>query len=422
MGRSVGLNVHRDFCEVAILDEQGGRRSGRVPSTPQDLQLFAESLARDDRVALEVTGNAWEIARILEAHVARVIVVSPSDTGIRQARAKTDRLDALVLARLLAAGSLDAVWTPDEPVRVMRRRLARRSQLITSRSRVKNEVHAVLVRRLKGRPPCSDLFGLKGRAWLAELELPVEERETVDAGLRQIDFLDSEVAEVDRVIALQALQWPQIGRLMTVPGVNVTVAATFLAAVGDIRRFPTPAKLVGYLGLDPRVRQSGDAPAKHGHISKQGSAPGRHALVEAAWSTVRSPGPLRAFYQRVRARRGHQVAIVAAARKLACLFWCLLTRGEDYAYAQPSLTKKKLRRLELTAGAPKARGKTNIWSTNNAMRQAERALAEQAEQAYERTIADWQAAAPAKVGASATPGRASQQPSKSQAARQTTSP
>jgi transposase len=422
VGRSVGLDVHRDFCAVAILDELGGRRSGRVPSTPQDLQLFAESLARDDRVALEVTGNAWEIARILEAHVARVIVVSPSDTGIRQARAKTDRLDALALARLLAAGSLDAVWTPDEPVRVMRRRLARRSQLITSRSRVKNEVHAVLVRRLKGRPPCSDLFGLKGRAWLAELELPVEERETVDAGLRQIDFLDGEVAEVDRVIALHALQWPEIGRLMTVPGVNVTVAATFLAAVGDIRRFPTPAKLVGYLGLDPRVRQSGDAPAKHGRISKQGSAPGRHALVEAAWSTVRSPGPLRAFYQRVRARRGHQVAIVAAARKLACLFWCLLTRGEDYAYAQPSLTKKKLRRLELTAGAPKARGKTNIWSTNDAMRQAERALAEQAEQAYERTVADWQAAAPAKVGASATPGRASQQPARGQAARQTTSP
>ena len=130
----------------------------------------------------------------------------------------------------------------DEPVRTMRRRLARRSQLITARSRAKNEVHAVLVRRLKGQPPCSDLFGLKGRAWLAELELPIEERETVDAGLRQIDFLDSEVAEVDRVIALHALQWPEIGRLMTVPGVNVTVAATFLAAIGDIRRFPTQAK------------------------------------------------------------------------------------------------------------------------------------------------------------------------------------
>ena len=154
--RSVGLDVHRDFCEVAIIDPPGGRARGRVPSTREDLQLFAQSLAPSDRVALEVTGNAWEIARILEAHVARVVVVSPSDTGIRQARAKTDRLDALALAKLLAAGSLDAIWMPGEPVRAMRRRLARRSQLVSARSRVKNEVHAVLVRCLKGRPSASD--------------------------------------------------------------------------------------------------------------------------------------------------------------------------------------------------------------------------------------------------------------------------
>jgi transposase len=129
----------------------------------ENLQLFAHSLAPDDKVALEVTGNAWEIARILEPHVARVIVVSPGDTGIRQARAKTDRLDALALAKLLAAGSLDAIWVPDERTRVMRRRLARRGQLVAARTRVKNEIHAVLMRRLKGRPPASDLFGIKGR-------------------------------------------------------------------------------------------------------------------------------------------------------------------------------------------------------------------------------------------------------------------
>jgi len=325
--RSIGLDVHRDFCEVAIFDSGGRRRRGRVASTSENLQLFAQSLAPDDRVALEVTGNAWEIARILKPHVARVIVVSPGDSGIRQARAKTDRLDALALAKLLAAGSLDAIWVPDERTRVMRRRLARRGQLVVARTRVKNEVHAVLMRRLKGRPPASDLFGVKGRKWLAEQILAVEERETVDAGLRQIAFLDSEIAEVKRLIALDALAWPDVKRLMTVPGVNVIVAATFLAAVGDIGRFASSRKLVGYLGLDPKVRQSGESAAKHGHISKQGSATGRHALVEASWSAVRQPGPLRAFYQRVRARRGHQIAIVAAARKLACLFWCMLTRG-----------------------------------------------------------------------------------------------
>jgi transposase len=130
----------------------------------------------------------------------------------------------------------------------------------------------------------------------------------------------------------------------------VICAAAFLAAIGDIRRFKSSRQLVAYLGLDPKVRQSG-SPAKRGRISKQGSPQARWALVEAAFNTVRQPGPLHAFYERLRARRGHGVAVVAAARKLAVLFWCLLTRGENYAHQQPSLTVKKLRRLEITAGA-----------------------------------------------------------------------
>jgi transposase len=162
--------------------------------------------------------------------------------------------------------------------------------------------------------------------------LPLEERESVASSMRLVEFLDTEISEVDRLIALDALAWPETLRLMSVPGVNVICATSFLAAIGDIRRFQNPRKLVGYLGLDPKIRQSGPGPDTSGHISKQGSASARWALVEAAWSAVRQPGPLRAFYQRVRARRGHQVAIVAGARKLACLFWCLLTREEDYAY------------------------------------------------------------------------------------------
>jgi transposase len=323
---------------------------------------------------------------------------------------------------VLAAGSLDGVWMPDERTRVMRRRLARRSQLVEARTRVKNEIHAILIRRLKGRPDVSDLFGKTGRAWLAELELPVEERETLDSGLRQIDFLDGEVAAVDRVLAHDALNWPEARRLMTVPGVNLIAAATFLAAVGNIERFPDRRKLVAYLGLDPKVRQSGDAPATHGHISKQGSAAVRVALIEASWSAVRNPGPLRAFYQRVRSRRGHQVAITAAARKLACLFWVLLWRQQDYAFGQPSLTAKKLRRLEITAGAPRWQDRRGVWTAHRLLRNAELDLARQAEQAYAQTVRDRQAAGTIKAGASATPGRASQQPSKGKAARQTTSP
>jgi transposase len=250
-----------------------------------------------------------------------------------------------------------------------------------------------------GQAPCSDLFGVKGRRWLAGLELPLEERESVDAGIRHIEFLDAEIAAVERLIAQQAPDWPEIRRLMTVPGVNLICAASFIAAIGHTRRFLTSRKLVAYLGLDPKVRQSGEAPARSGRISKRGSAAARWALVEAAWSVVLQPGPLHAFYDRTRARRGHGKAIVATARKLAILFWCMLTRGEDYAHQQPSLTKKKLRRLELTAGAPKyAKTARGTWSSNLAIRQAERALAEQAEASYKRLVKDQQSGAPARKG------------------------
>src|SRR5829696_10516195 len=227
--RAVALDVHRDFCEVAIVAEGQLRSAGRIETKPGVLELFARSLDARDLVVLEVTGNAWEIARIIEPYVARVVVVSPSDTGIRHARAKTDRLDARTLAKLLWAGTLDSVWMPDERTRVMRRRLARRSQLVEARTRAKNEIHAILIRCLKGRPDVSDLFGKKGRAWLAGLELSIEERETLDSGLRQIDFLDQEIALVDRAIAHDTLNWPEARRLMTVAGVNLIVAVTFLA-------------------------------------------------------------------------------------------------------------------------------------------------------------------------------------------------
>jgi len=299
--RAVALDVHRDFCEVAVVADGRLRSAGRIQTRPEALELFAQSLDARDCVASEVTGNAWAIARVLEPHVARVIVASPTDTGIRQARAKTDRLDARTLAKLLWAGELDGVSTPDERIRAMRRRLARRAQLVRARSRVK-ERDPRSVDALPERPPARrGRVRVKGRAWLGDQQLAVCERETVDAGLRQVDFLDGEIAAVDQLIAAEALSWPEIKRLMTVPGVNVIVAATFIAAVGDIRRFGDRRKLTAYLGLDPKVRQSGAGPANHGHISKQGSNSARHALVEACWSTVRRPGPIAAFYARVKA-------------------------------------------------------------------------------------------------------------------------
>ena len=409
LGRCVGLDVHLDFIEIAICEEGKVFSAGRVPSTPEGIKTLADSLLSTDRVALEVTGSSWEIVRLLEPHVSKVIVVSPGDTGIAQARAKTDRLDARTLAKLLWTGELEAVWVPPEWIVRMRRRLSRRQQLVGARSRAKNEIHAVLMRRLKGRPPASDLFGVKGRQWLRGLELPLEEAETVQAALRHIEFLDTEIEQVERLICQEALKSRQVRRLLTVPGVNVICAAAFLAAVGDIRRFKGSRPVVAYLGLDPRVYQSGSAPARTGRISKQGSPQARWALVEAAQSVAQQPGPMHAFYERISARKGHNKAIVAVARKLAVLFYCMLTREEDYAHQQPSLTAQKLRRLELAAGAPVRKGKpSGVWATRQRMRHAETQLAQQAEASYKRTIADWQATSPKKdkAGASVTAERA----------------
>ena len=125
--------------------------------------------------------------------------------------------------------------------------------------------------------------------------------------------------------------------LMTVPGVNLICAASFIAAIGDQNRFFTSRKLVAYLGLDPKVKQSGDQPARSGRITKRGSASARWALVEAAWTAVLQPGPLHAIYVRTKARRGHGKAIVATARKLAVLFWCMRTRNEGYALHRRTL-------------------------------------------------------------------------------------
>jgi transposase len=388
--RFIGLDVHRDFCEVAIAEGGVVRLAGRADRAGE-VGAVAQSLGGGDEVALEATGNALGIARIIEPHVGRVVLANPKAVkGITRAGAKTDKIDARTLAKLLAGGFLPAVWLPDEQTRILRRRISARAQLVRQRTRAKNQVHATLIRNLKGKPPVSDLFGARGRRWLAAQVLPPDERETVAGCLRQIEFLDGEIALVERTLAEQVLASPEMRRLLTLPGVNFVTAAAVVAAIGDIGRFPTARRLVSYLGLDPRVHQSGVEPARHGRISKQGPGETRHVLVEAAWHATRTPGPLRAFHERIAARRGGNVATVAVARKLAVIAWHMLSRGEDYAFARPSLTREKVRRLELMTGAEHQKGKRiGVFATKEQHR-LDKELAAQAELAYRRLVQDWQ--------------------------------
>jgi transposase len=385
------MDVHRDFCEIAVWDAGNVVSAPRVAARPEQLEEFASRLRPTDRVAMEATGNALAIARIIAPYVAAVEIVNTRRLrAISESKQKTDRHDARTLAQLLAAGMFEGSWQPDEATRVLRRRVSRRAKLVAHRTRSKNEILAVLHRNLKPRPPMTDPFGVAGREWLSRQTLPEDEQDTINAALRQIDFLNQEIQTIERDLALFATASAEAKQLMTVPGVGLVTVTAFLAQVGELGRFPNPNRLVSYLGLDPKVRQSGESAAHTGRISKEGSALVRHVLVEAAQTAIRSPGPLRAFFERVRARRGHAVAIVAVARKMVVLFWHMLARGQDYAYSMPTPTAKKLRAVELKAGAPSRRGSPSHHELNREeRRKLERRTAEHAEAAYRRNVADW---------------------------------
>jgi transposase len=423
--RCIGLDVHREFAQVAIWENGLVRQAGQIALCDETLRIFAEGLGPEDEVAIEATCNTHAIVRVIEPHVARVIVSNPMKTrAIAEAKVKTDKVDAAVLAELLAADYLPSVWVADEDTQALRRQVARRTQLVRQRTRLKNQVQAILHRNLIARCPLSDMFGVKGRCWLANQALPADEEHAVQALLRQLDFHGQELRIIDAHLGRMALERPEVRRLMTIPGVDATIALSLVAAIGDFRRFRTPEQLVSYLGLNPRVKQSGGKAAAHGRITKNGRAHARGMLVEAAFVAAKIPGPLRAFYQRVRARRGTQIAIVATARKLVVLCWTMLERGEDYAFARQSLTDKKLRALELRAGMPARRGRKGTAASYSLkdVRQQELALAEQAEQAYRQQVADWQARGPGKPGVAAANGTRLKRPSTGQAARQASVP
>src|SRR5690242_19049591 len=361
MVRYIGMDVHREFAQLAVLEDGRLRDEGKIGVTPEALRAWAGGLHSDDEVALEATGNSDAIANLLTPLVGRVVVSNPSKTrAIAEAKVKTDKVDARILAQLLAADFLPPVWLPDERTRSLRRQVMRRAHLVRQRTRIKNQVHSILARNLAPTPPVSDLFGKTGRHWLSRQQLPVDERATVSALLRQLDFHGSELAVVDKQLAVEALTDPMVARLLTIPGVDAIAGISIVAAVGDFTRFDDPDKLVAYVGLNPRVRQSGNSAPVHGRISKTGRAHVRGVIVEAAWSASRAPGPLRAFYQRIQARRGFAKAVVATARKMTVLAWHLATKDQDYAFARPGLVNHKRRTLELAAGAPSRRGSFRV--------------------------------------------------------------
>jgi transposase len=239
-----------------------------------------------------------------------------------------------VLAELGRLQLVPEIWLADPAVRAERERARFRLHLVRHRTALKNRVHASLLAH--GVPnPSSDLFGLRGRELLERLALPEPWQQTTAASLELIDFLDEQIRAIERQLRAAGADHRYIPLLLTCPGVGWILAYTIASELGEIGRFATPVKFVGYTGLSPKVDQSGERDWR-GPLRKNGPSYLRWALVEAAHTAVRHP-----HYQPVLARqlarhgrkRGRKIAVIEVARKLAEAIWYMLNRNQPFAPA-----------------------------------------------------------------------------------------
>jgi len=350
MVRYVGLDVHKREVEVCILDRKGNQvLSRRIACTRESLTAFAqESLNRQDRVALEASTNTWAVVAVLRPYVREMVVSNPMKTkAIAEAKTKTDKVDAKVLAQLLRCDFLPGVWQPDEKTQELRRLTTHRASLITERARIKNRIRSLLAYRLI-EPPRNFIWSKKGLAWLQGLDLPEHEAIILRTDLDLLQHVEKQLVTMDRQLAQMAYQEDRVRLLMTLPGLDYTVAQGLLAALGDISRFADGDHAAAYLGLAPSTHQSGDH-CYHGSITKSGRSHARWLLTQAAQRLDRHPGPLGVFLRRLCRKKNRNVAVVATARKLVTVAVLMLKNNEPYRYAMPELVKTKLGRVRFRA-------------------------------------------------------------------------
>ena len=413
--RYFGLDLAKRETQLAVLDNAGSQvQQKRFATSRTEFLRLAAELRETDTVALEVTTNSTSIARLIRdnSHGVRIIISNPIKTRIiAEARVKTDKIDARVLAELARVGYLPEVWLPDVDTEALRQFISDRTSLVRRRTESKNCIHSVLHRNLI-RQAYTDLFGVNGRKWLEQIvagtsDVRIDQLDRLRLGslLNEIDRWDALIADQESIIASFIAVRPELlarlDRLMSIPGVNLVTGAGILAAIGDVSRFPDKKKLAAYFGVVPSVRQSGDS-SRNGRITKQGCAEARWLLIEAAEALRKAPGPMRALFTRVRRRSNHNVAVVAVSRKLAELAHHLLTHDEDYLYKQHKLTqdkRSKVRRLarqkigvRVASAARNSGGRTALYGLrtngngtrikNKIVRQA----ALQAERLYEALV------------------------------------
>jgi len=329
----VGVDLHRKRSQVAVLDQAGELILSRGTATTADdlFRLFGEVGAEPMEVAFEATfGWGWFADLLADAGIPAHMAHPLATKAISSGRVKNDAVDAKTLAHLLRTNLLPEAWMAPLEVREARRLVRMRASLVRVRTRLKNQIHAVLAEH-GVLPEKTDLFGPGGRRQLAALPLPEISQNRIDSNLRLIDAIASEVEAADRELVARFAADPRVRRLLPIPGVGFTTAVTIVAEVWDVSRFTTPDQLCSWAGLTPTERSSADH-TRRGHISKQGSRWLRWVMVEAGCHSLRN-AKLRRRYTEIAERRGRKIARVAAARWLLTLsFYALRDQGGCRAY------------------------------------------------------------------------------------------
>ena len=324
----VGVDLHQRFCYMTAVEARGKIvQAGPVANEKAALRkYFRQFRGQGVEVAVEACGFWPAFREVVEPEVKRLVLVHPGRVkAIASAKLKNDRVDSQTLAHLLRCDLLPESWKADRETQSRRQQVRLRTTLVRQRTRLKNQVHAVLHQQGL-RSPQTDLFGKRGRLWLQAVKLPEQARASVNACLRMIDCYSEEIEKQNRQIREKAKSDERVPWLSSIPGIGEVSAMMLLAEIGEIQRFPSKEALCSYAGLVPRVRESAGKAARS-CITRQGSSVLRWIMVEAAQVATRSSPAARRYYQRLLRKKHKHVARVALARKLLIAVYALLHDG-----------------------------------------------------------------------------------------------
>jgi len=339
--RFVGLDVHKFYLVAVGVNAERQQVYGpqRVLLNRLDHWMMAQ-LTAYDAVVLEMSTNTWQLYDELLPHVQSVTVVHPPHLAlITRAQVMNDQIAALTLARLHAAGLIPPLWVPPPAVREARALIAQRAKLVRLSTQSKNRLHAVLQRHHL-QPPDGALFAAEQQPWWLSLELLASERACIQIDLNTLSFAQAQLKVLEQALAKTASDDPRVPLLVQLPGFSLITTLSVLAAIGEIERFPSAEKLVGYAGLGARVHESG-LTHHRGRITKAGRRDLRVALVEAAQTAANTHPHWQAVLARLEPRLGRNKAIVAIARKLLVAVWHVLTKQSADRFADSERVARK---------------------------------------------------------------------------------